>query len=230
VQTTRFKRQDISREDVLHAMERFDSEVRSVFPGKRWKTYAIQHDGRLYPPKETIRLIVGTSAVGSGGEPVNSRFRELGFEIVTLSEPPEEVPEDANDDAVETSVSLERDLEDNLEANLAQLETGLSPLIREGVSSRQLDTKTVGIIDLLATDKSGRFVVIELKAGEASDRVCGQVQRYMGWVQEALAGNSGIRGMIVANSFTEGARYAARVVPNLALKRYSVSFKFFDVE
>ncbi len=228
MQKTRFKGQDITRENVLEAMDRFDETVRATFPPTRWKTYAIKHDGRLYPPKETIRLIVGSRAVGSGGEPVNSRFRELGFEIVTLSERPEETLEEAEDDAVETSISLERDLEEHLAANLSQLETGLSPLKNETFSSRQLDTKTVGIIDLLGLDNAGSVVVIELKAGEASDRVCGQVQRYMGWVQENIAGTRVVRGIIVANSFTEGAKYAARVVPNLALKRYSVSFKFYD--
>jgi hypothetical protein len=228
MQKTRFKGQDISREDVLEAMERFDAGIRGTFPAKRWRTYAIQHNGRLYPPKETIRLIVGNRAVGSGGESVNSRFRELGFEIVTLSERPEDIPEDPEEDAVETSISLERDLEDNLEANLAQLEAGLVPFKRERLLSRQLDTKTVGIIDLMAVDKAGNIVVIELKAGEASDRVCGQLQRYMGWAQDNLAGTSSVRGIIVANSFTEGAKYAAKVVPNLALKRYSVSFKFVD--
>jgi hypothetical protein len=229
MQTTRFKGQDISREDVLEAMRRFDSEVRASFPITRWKTYAIQHNDRLYPPKETIRLIVGSRAVGSGGEPVNSRFRELGFDIITLSEPPVETLEDTNEDAVETFLSLERDLEENLAANLSQLEPGLAPIRREGLSFRQVDTKTVGIIDLLASDKSGGIVVIELKAGEASDRVCGQVQRYMGWVQEAFPDAHPVRGIIVASAFTEGARYAAKVVPNLTLKRYSVSFKFLDV-
>lgn len=227
MQTTRFKGQDISREDVLEAMDRFDNTVRASFPPTRWKTYAIQHNGRLYPPKETIRLIVGSRAVGSGGEPVNSRFRELGFEIVTLTERPDDTPDDAEGDAVDTSISLERDLEDNLAANLSQLEAGLVPFEREGFSPRQLDTKTVGIIDLVAVDKAGNIVVIELKAGEASDRVCGQVQRYMGWVQESIAAEAAVRGIIVANSFTEGAKYAARVVPNLSLKRYSVSLGWF---
>lgn len=228
MQITRFKGQEITREDVLEAMKRFDAEVRAAFPGKRWKTYAIKHEDRLYPPKETIRLIVDSRHVGSGGEPVNSRFRKLGFEIVTLTERPEDTPEDPEEDAVETSVSLERDLEDNLATNLSQLEPGLVALKKESFSPRQLDTKTVGIIDLVATDKAGRIVVIELKAGEASDRVCGQVQRYMGWVQENLAGDDGVRGIIVANSFTEGARYAAKVVPNLTLKQYTVSFKFVE--
>jgi hypothetical protein len=225
---TRFKGQDISREDVLEAMSRFAAEERARFPGKRWKTYAIKHEDRLYPPKETIRLVVGSRAVGSGGEPINSRFRELGFEIVTLTERQQEIPEDPEEDAVETSICLERDLEDNLSANLSQLEAGLVAFKKEGFSSRQLDTKAVGIIDLVATDRAGRTVVIELKAGEASDRVCGQVQRYMGWIQENLANDAGVRGIIVANSFTEGARYAAKVVPNLVLKRYTVSFRFFE--
>ena len=122
MQTTSYKGQDISREDVLDAMRRFDDKGRSSFPASRWKTYAIQHNGKLYPPKETIRLIVGRRAIGAGGEPVNSRFRELGFEIVTLAEPPDDNPEASAEEAAETSLSLVRDLEENLAANLSGLE------------------------------------------------------------------------------------------------------------
>jgi hypothetical protein len=78
----------------------------------------------------------------------------------------------------QTSLSIERDLEDWLSQNLAMLEPGLA-LYRDGdIDGRQFDTAEVGIIDLLAVDNNGDFVVIELKAGKASDGVCGQILGY----------------------------------------------------
>jgi len=78
------------------------------------------------------------------------------------------------------SVSLERDLEDSLMAGLGSLEPGLMLYHRDGVQGRQFDTGVVGRIDILGLDSKGRYVVIELKAGEADEKVFGQILRYMG--------------------------------------------------
>lgn len=92
-----------------------------------------------------------------------------------------------------------------------------------------MDTKVAGRIDLLAIDAQGDFVVVELKAEEADRQVCGQIQAYMGWVKENLAGDKKVRGIVIANAFTTRAIYAAKVVPNLSLKKYQISFKFADI-
>jgi hypothetical protein len=85
------------------------------------------------------------------------------------------------------SLSIERDLEDWLVHNLELLEAGLT-LYRDGdIDGRQLDAGEVGIIDLLALDKRGDFVVLELKAGKASDSVCGQI---LGYNDVGTEGNS----------------------------------------
>lgn len=127
------------------------------------------------------------------------------------------------------SLSIERDLEESLVQNLAMLESGLT-LYRDGdMSGRQLDTGVVGVIDLLAFDKNGNFVVIELKAGKASDGVCGQILGYMSWVKKELAGSKLVRGIIVASDFTDRLRYAVDTVGSIVLIKYGVSFSFTDV-
>jgi hypothetical protein len=127
------------------------------------------------------------------------------------------------------SLSIERDLEECLIQNLGMLESGLS-LYRDGdVDGRQLDTGAVGIIDLLAIDKAGGFVVIELKAGRAADSVCGQILGYISWVRKELAAGKKVRGTIVASEFSDRLRYAADAVGSLSLIRYNIAFNFSDV-
>ena len=88
--------------------------------------------------------------------------------------------------------------------------------------------KAAGRIDLLAVDSQQNLVVVEIKAGDADRQVCGQIQAYMGWVKANLAGQRGVRGIIVAHEFTERAKLAAMVVPDLSLKKYRVNFVFAD--
>jgi RecB family endonuclease NucS len=72
-------------------------------------------------------------------------------------------------------------------------------------------------------------VVIELKAGKADDRACSQILRYMGWVMEHLAGNRNVRGIIVANEFSDFLKYAVKAASNLTLKKYEFHFDFKEV-
>lgn len=131
--------------------------------------------------------------------------------------------------AVDTSLSLERDLEKSLLNNLGQLEPNLTLYSENGIFGNQLQAGAVGRIDILCADKNSNLVVIELKAGTADDRVCGQILRYMGWVQENLARNRKVKGVIVANEFSEPLKYAAKAMSNVCLKKYDVKFEFTDI-
>jgi len=129
----------------------------------------------------------------------------------------------------DTSVSLECDLEQWLLTDLGALEEGLH-LYHDDLRGHQFHAEGAGRIDILATDRSGGLVVLELKAGKADDRTCGQILGYMGWVAEELAEeDQPVRGIIVAHEFTERLMYAVRAMPNLQLKAYRVSFEFDDV-
>ncbi len=177
---TTYRGKTFTRDDVLRAMERFDKEMRASYPDKRWVTYAVEHDEKLYPPKDTLRLVTGMREIGGGGKPVTSRFENLGFRVVTLDERPPANNEMDDAEAVEMAFSLEYDLENSLIANLDQLEQGLKLYRKDGISGQQVDGKAAGRIDILATDSHNDIVVIELKGGEADRQVCGQIQAYMG--------------------------------------------------
>jgi hypothetical protein len=120
---------------------------------------------------------------------------------------------------VESSLSLERDLENHIINHLESLEPGLKLVSRQ-------ETIEVGRLDILAKDKAGRTVIIELKAGEAKDAAIGQIARYIGWFtrRDTVAP----RAMLVAGGFSDSVKYAAMAIPGLKLVTYRVSFNFDD--
>lgn len=225
----------ITRDDVLGAMKRFDSEYRPNYSSSKWKKYAVRYNERDYPPKDLLRLATDLTEMPGGGDPVNKHFEALGFTVVFLDEDPPIAPvEEGSDDEDESLISLEADIENALVSNLVQLEPGLSLYQENDKTGQQyqisfdVDGKKKGRIDILAVDGGGDFVVIEIKAGEADRDVCGQIQGYMGWVKQHMAKNQTVRGIVVANNFTVRAVYAAKVVPYLCLKRCQINFTFSD--
>ena len=228
METISFKGREITREAIVRAMRTFDEERRSGFA--HWRKYAVEHDGRRYPPKEILRIAAGRDVrkFPGGGEPTNRHFRNLGFKIATVNAE-EEIADEVVEEAMDTSLSLERDLERILVADLSQLEPGLQLYRERGFTGQQIETGTIGRIDILALDAIGNVVVIELKAGEAGDRVCGQILRYMGWAKERLAGERKVRGIIVASNFDQNLKFASKVLPEVLLKKYEVSFQFTDI-
>jgi RecB family endonuclease NucS len=146
-----------------------------------------------------------------------------------LSRKPEDLDLEEPEIEEEISFGLERDLEEYISRNLGQIEEGLTLYSEEDLSGRQYSTD-VGRIDLLAIDKEGNFVVIELKAGLATDRVVGQVLGYMRYVRKNLAKGRDVRGIVVADDFDERLKYAVAEIPKLKLKKYVVEFEFRDIE
>lgn len=168
-----------------------------------------------------------------GGDPVNKHFEALGFTVDFIErEPPILSGDQGSDEENDSLISLEVDIENALVSNLGQLESDLR-LYKDGDKTGQqfqisFDQKKKGRIDILAVNGRGDFVVIEIKAGEADRDVCGQIQGYMGWVKERMAGSQTVRGIIVARDFTVRAVYASKVVSGLSLKKYKINFSFSD--
>lgn len=110
-----------------------------------------------------------------------------------------------------------------LARNLALLEPGLKafdPI----AGAEEISVGAAGRIDLLCKDKEGNLVVVELKRDTSSDRVVGQLLRYMGYVTEKhLKKGKVVRGIIVAHEADEHLRLALQAMPNVELKLYDVA-------
>ncbi|MDY3338681.1 endonuclease NucS [Riemerella anatipestifer] len=127
-------------------------------------------------------------------------------------------------DSKEFSLSLERDLQSYLSSNLDEIEEGLE-LVDNGIEFKT----NAGFIDLLAKDKNGNYVVIELKASKGKDAVIGQILGYIGALTKEL-GVDNVRGIIVASDFEDRLKYAISAINNLSLIKYTLTFDFSSVD
>jgi hypothetical protein len=120
--------------------------------------------------------------------------------------------------------AFERDLRNYLVKNLGLIEAGLRLYDEEGIIGVEFP---VGgrFIDILAVDKEGRYVVVELKVSRGYDRVVGQLLRYMGWVEQNMETSQRVRGIIVANEITTDLKLAASRLPDVRLIEYEISFQ-----
>lgn len=149
------------------------------------------------------------------------KFRDSVGNIDQLTDPAvAPAPQDADDD-IGQRIGLERDMQAALRKEIAQLEPNL--VIVDDGAERSVDS---GFIDITARDTEGYIVVIELKAGPAGQRAVAQILSYMGDV--ASEQDSKVRGILIAAEFDHKAKAAARMVPNLALRRYGIRFQFSD--
>ena len=146
---------------------------------------------------------------------IQSTYRPSSPENNDSTQPAEEV--------ITQRFGIERDMNIALRRNILSLGQNLTVI--DGGSERAVDS---GFIDITCQDSNG-LVVVELKAGKADSRAIGQILGYMGDLQEE-ENEKKVRGILVAHEFDKRAKAAARIVPTLTLKKYSVEFKFMDEE
>ncbi len=117
--------------------------------------------------------------------------------------------------------ALEKDLQRYLADNLQLIEPGLALFQDEEISGFEYPAGGGRRIDILAKDKSGGFVVLELKVEKGYDRVVGQLLRYVNWVRKELAEpGQRVRGIIVCRSMSEDLILACAGIRDVELFEY----------
>ncbi len=193
----------------------------------------------------------GSERVGEGADDVYPNFlgvqwhdqpRELGFDSMVFAiHTVYKIQKDKYDELVkpipdqngadtdgQIGFPLEKYLEDFIVSNFERIFGGNLILYRDGEGNigQQYSTE-VGDIDILAEEPSSNsFVVIELKKGRESDKVVGQILRYMGWVEENLcSSDQQVKGIIICKEADAKLNYALKMTDSIELKRYIVDFR-----
>lgn len=173
---------------------------------------------------EFDRIIFGMQALHEISE---SKFKDL----ISDSEVSGELlfQEDVEN---QTEFVLEKYLEEFIVSNFSQIFGDKLVVYKdpqEKAIGQQYGTD-VGDIDILAQEpETNSFVVIELKKGRESDKVVGQILRYMGWVSEHLCNNGqSVKGLIICRDQDMKLSYALKTVNNISVKYYRVDFTLGD--
>ncbi|WP_432798512.1 endonuclease NucS domain-containing protein [Poriferisphaera sp. WC338] len=127
--------------------------------------------------------------------------------------------------AESSEFAYEKDLQHFLARHLAVIEDGM--VLYEDEEAKGIEYPAGGrLIDLLAVDREGGLVVVELKVSKGYDRVVGQLLRYMNWVRRFVAEEGQrVRGMIVARHITEDLQLACAGLADVSLLEYEMSVK-----
>ncbi len=200
------------------------------------------HAGQILPHRRTVKwypsLIERSlmsdalkNSTGSIGTYCDiTKYADEIEKLISGNSPPVLV---STDETVEdpSVFALEKHLEEFLVQNWKQAELGRNYDIfeEEGELVGQQYPSDTGPIDILAISKDKKeLLVVELKKGRVSDSVVGQIQRYMGYVQEELAeDNQIVKGVIIALDDDLRIRRALSVTKNIEFYRYQVNFKLF---
>jgi len=211
----------------------------SYLVGEVLDTYSY-HAGEILPHRRTVRwysktidrvnmseaLQNSTGSIGTVSE--ITRYADEIEVLIAGNRPPTII---STDETVEdpAAFALEKHLEDFLVQNWKQTDLGKHYDIYEedGELVGQQYPSDTGPIDILAISKNKKeLLVVELKKGRISDNVLGQIQRYMGYVQEELAEEGQkVKGVIIALEDDLRIRRALSVVNNIEFYRYQISFK-----
>ena len=179
-------------------------------------------------PREMMSQELKNSS-GSAGAVCN--ITKYAEELKTLIDGKETVEHLEPDEVLEdpTAFALEKHLEHFLVENWSKTELGATYdiYIEDGQLVGQQYPSDTGPIDILAISKDKKtLLVVELKRGRASDRVVGQIQRYMGYVKDELAEtDQQVKGVIIALEDDLRIRRALSVAQNIEFYRYQLSFK-----
>ena len=148
----------------------------------------------------------------------------VGGAMVTIDEEDDSAGDQIDNSHVgSTQFALEKDLQRYLADNLQIIEPGLTLFQDEDISGFEYPAGGGRRIDILAKDKLGHFVVLELKVERGYDRVVGQLLRYVNWVRKELAEPGQlVRGIIVCRTMSEDLVLACASLKDIQLFEYKL--------
>ncbi len=124
---------------------------------------------------------------------------------------------------IDANFKVEREMQAQVRQQIGQIEPGL--FVADGGAETNVAT---GRIDIVARDAAGRLVAIELKAGKCPAGALEQVLAYA--YDLSIERDEPVRAMLIAGSFSDRTRAAARRASDVVLKSYTYNLLFNSAE
>ena len=121
--------------------------------------------------------------------------------------------------------SYKDDVQDILAKDLEAIETGL--ILYKSDEKNGIKYPAGGkYIDILAMDKDGNYVVIEIDYGRGYETKIGEVLRNKNWIERNIAkAGQKVRGIIISNEITEDLMMACINLSEIELYEYEIFVK-----
>lgn len=130
--------------------------------------------------------------------------------------------------------AVEAHLRDFLAKDITRIEPGLRLFELDDVIGVEVPMGGNRSADLVAIDRDGSLLVIELKVSRGPYVAVGQLLRYMGFAKRHYATGRKVRGMILAATITDDLRIATEPLRDagmdIALRQYTLNFTISAAE
>jgi hypothetical protein len=152
------------------------------------------------------------------------RFKGVQEGIINDEDEEEEIATE------EKEFAYENDLRNYLVRNLTAIEKGLKLFEADGKTGEEFYVpETNRRIDILAIDKYGKFVVIELKVSRCYEKVVGQTLFYQSSIKTIFKQDK-VRAIIIAREITPELKTATSFLPDFELFEYQLSLSLNKIK
>jgi len=117
---------------------------------------------------------------------------------------------------------------DYLSKNLEELDAGLSVFLGADGYRDVVRTTPVGDIHILAEQRGGELVVINIESKEHPITACASLLGQIAWVKEHLASGRKVRGIFVAQAITDELRYVVSASPSIQVCEFELQVRVRD--
>lgn len=117
---------------------------------------------------------------------------------------------------------------DYLSNNLDELDTGLTVFLGADECGDAVHTTPLGDIHILAEQRGGDLVVINIESNEHPITACASLLGQVAWVKENLADGREVRGIFVAQGITDELLYVVSASPSIQVCEFELLVKIRD--
>lgn len=123
----------------------------------------------------------------------------------------------------------EKHLVEYLSKNLDLVENGLELYVDVYGNDGVCFPTDFGTIDILAVDKNGSLIIVNVNSGVIADEAIGKILKFRNWVKRHLAVGKSVRCYLIGSEIPEQARYSFAEYDDVFLREFDLHIKIKEI-